>query len=97
MRLSGVFFEPLSSKKLIGEIKIADKRGTIFSEGNLICNDIGIETYQNKTDIYLQNGILFTLDYPLTNEQEKLISGKITRGISWLKSFQYLRLLLGLF
>ncbi len=98
MRLSGVFFEPLSSKKLIGEIKIADKRGTIFSEGNLICNDIGIETYQNKTDIYLQNGILFTLDYPLTNEQEKLISGKITRGISWLEKFSIFKaFLLGLF
>ena len=57
MILSGVFFKPLSSKKLIGEIKIADKTGTIFSEGNLICNGIGIETCQNKTDIYLQNGI----------------------------------------
>ena len=79
MRLSGVFFEPLSSKKLIGEIKIADKR-ELFSEGNLICNDIGIETYQNK-QIFIYKMVFYLPDYPLTNEQEKSFQVKL-RGIS---------------
>jgi len=97
MILSGVFFQPLSSKQLIGEINIADKKGTIFSDKKLICHEVVIETCQNKTDIYLQNGILFTLDYPLTNEQEKLLSSEISRGISWLERFSIFKaFLLGL-
>ncbi|MCP4879809.1 MAG: M48 family metallopeptidase [Gammaproteobacteria bacterium] len=87
MRLSGSFFEALSAKQLNGEIELFDKTVTIYVGDKIVCSGIGIKSFQDKKDIYLDNGFLFTLEYPLTKEQNKILSSDIARGINWLEKF----------
>ena len=94
MKLSGHFFRALSSKEEVGEIKLSKNRGSIISDGNLICLDVGILSIQRKKDIYLDNGFLFTLTEPLTYEQESFVSSKFKRGITWLENFSFTKTIL---
>lgn len=91
MRLSGVFFEAMSAKKLHGEIELLSKSATIHSNGKVICRGIGIKSCQNRKDIYLDNGFLFTLENSLTNEQEKLLFSDVSRGITWFENFSFFK------
>lgn len=87
MRLSGVFFEALSAKQLPGEIELSEKTATIRAGDEIICSRVSIKSIQNKKDIYLGNGFLFTLADPLTDKQERLFFNNVGRGISWLEKF----------
>ncbi len=94
MKLPGHFFRALSSKEEVGEIHLSKNRGSIISDGNFICLDVGILSIQRKKDIYLDNGFLFTLTEPLTYEQESFVSSKFKRGITWLENFSFTKAIL---
>lgn len=87
MRLPGIFFEALSAKQTDGEIELLEKVATIFVGDQVICKGIAVKSCQNKKDIYLENGFLFTLANPLTRQQEKHLLGDVSVGISWLEHF----------
>ena len=91
MKKSGIFFEPSSSKYENGEIKFNKKNASIISNNKIICNKILIETIQNKKDIYLKNGYMFSLRIPLTNEEESYLSNKRKIFILWLEQFSFAR------
>ena len=91
MRLSGVFFEALSAKQIEGEIELFEKMVSIYVGDLLICNRVAVKSCQNKRDIYLDNGFLFTLEKPLTPEQERRLRGDISSGIAWLENFSITR------
>lgn len=91
MKKSGIFFEPSSSKYQDGEIKFNKKSTSIISNNKIICNKIPIETIQNKKDIYLKNGYMFSLRTPLTNEEESYLSNKRKMIILWLEKFSFTR------
>ena len=91
MRLSGFFYEAFSAKKLYGEIELFRQSATIYSNGNVICSRIGIQSFQNRKDIYLNNGFLFTLEAPLAGTQEKVVLSDISRGINWLEKFSFVK------
>ena len=94
MRLSGVFFAALSAKKTSGEIELFPKSATIYSKGKTVCRSIGIQSIQNRKDIYLDNGFLFALENPLSDEQERLFYSDVSRGIKWLENFSVFKALL---
>ncbi|MBF2754904.1 MAG: M48 family metallopeptidase [Gammaproteobacteria bacterium AqS3] len=94
MELFGHFFRPQSSKRDSGKIIVVDGVASITSDGATVCEGAGIQSVQNKRDIYLDNDYLFALAEPLTSEQEKLILGKTERGIAWLENFSLSKALL---
>ena len=94
MRLTGHFFRALSSKKEQGEIEFVKRNVSIISDNVTICSKVNIQSIQSKKDIYLENGFLFTLDTPLTLKQEKLLSHKVIRSITWLEEFSFFRALI---
>ena len=97
MRLKGIFFGALSAKQLSGEIEFSERAASIFRDDNYVCKGVGITSIQNKTDIYLENGFLFTLEQPLTDEQENDLVSGIGRGLAWLEKFSPLKaIVLGL-
>ena len=91
MKKSGKFFEPLSSKHHNGEIIFNKKNASIICDNEIICNEILIESIQNKKDIYLRNGYMFSLRTPLTNEEENYLSNKRKLIILWLEQFSFAR------
>lgn len=86
-RLSGSFFEALSARSRTGQIELKDSTATIFLDDKIVCSEIGIESIQNKKNIYLDNGFMFALAEPLTYEQERLLSHRFERGVSWFEKF----------
>jgi len=91
LKKSGIFFEPSSSKYEDGEIKFNKRNASIISDNKIICDKILIETIQNKKDIYLKNGYMFSLRTPLTNEEESYLSNKRKMIILWLEQFSFAR------
>ena len=89
MRLSGVFFAAMSAKETRGEIEISRQSATIYSEGKIVCSDIGIRSIQNKRDVYLDNDFLFALETSLSSEQENLLSSDLSKSINWLERFSF--------
>ena len=72
MRFSGVFFAAMKANETPGEIELTQNSATIYSNGNIVCSNINIQSIQNSKDIYLKNGFLFVLESSLPSEQEKL-------------------------
>ena len=91
MRLTGSFFKALSAKQLAGEIEIDGKIATITADGEAICKDVPVQSIQNRQDIYLENGYLFTLDTALDKQQESQLYGEIDKKIAWLEKFSLRR------
>ena len=91
MKKSGIFFKPSSSKHEDGEIKFNKKNASITSNDEIICNEILIESIQNKKDIYLKNGYMFSLRTSLTYEEERYLSSKRKMIILWLEQFSFAR------
>lgn len=89
MRFPGYFFRALSSKKVAGEIEIANNSASVFTQDESVCCNVAILSIQGKKDIYLDNGVLFTLSEFLTPQQEKTLLSKVSRSISWLESFSF--------
>ena len=87
MRVSGHFFRASSSKKEAGRIQIAHGVASVSVDGRVVCEGVAIESVQNRRDIYLENGFLFTLTKVLSAEQERALFGRVARGISWLERF----------
>ena len=94
MRLSGHFFRALSSKKEEGEIELTKQTALIITDDATVCNEVIIQSIQSKKDIYLDNGFLFTLAEPLTSQQEKFFSNKVSSGIAWLENFSLSKVLI---
>ena len=91
MKKSGTFFEPSSSKHRDGEIKFNKKNVSIISNDEIICNKILVESIQNKKDIYLKNGYMFSLEIPLSDKEESYVSNKRKIIILWLEQFSFAR------
>ena len=91
MKKTGIFFQPSSSKYEDGEIKFNKKSASIIYNNEIICSKILIESIQNKKDIYLKNGYMFSLRTPLTNEEENYLSNKRKTIILWLEQFSFAR------
>ncbi len=87
MKFSGKFYKALTSKAEEAKIEIFNKKVTIIVDEIYVCEGIEIETIQSKKDIFLKNGFLFSLDNELRPDEEKLVFGKVERGISWLENF----------
>ena len=87
----GFFFEPLSSKRFEGEIELFKNRASIVSNNEIMCNKILIQSVQNRKDIYLTNGYMFSLKTPLTVKEESYILNKTQKIILWLEKFSFTR------
>ena len=53
----------------------------------LICKNARIQSIQDRRDIYLSNGFLFTVSERLTAEEENIYLNKHERIINWLEVF----------
>lgn len=93
MRLTGSFFKALSAKQIKGEIELHKETASITSSGVTVCSGASIQSIQDKQNIYLSNGYLFTLNEPLTQEQERHFYGSFNKGIIWLEKFSVSRAL----
>ena len=94
VRLTGQFFEALSSKKVAGDIEFSNRTASIIANGVKVCSKVAIASIQSKKDIYLENGFLFSLAEPLTPQQEKLLSSTMNRGIAWLENFSFPKMII---
>lgn len=89
MKATGHFFRELSSKKEVGEIEISKQTASITSHEKRISENVKIASIQSRKDIYLENGFLFSLDEPLTADQEALHLHEINKAILWLELFSF--------
>ncbi len=89
MKKYGIFFRPTSSKYEDGEIKFNKKSASITSNDKIICYKILIDSIQNKKDIYLKNGYMFSLRTSLTYEEESYLLSKRKMIIPWLEQFSF--------
>ncbi len=94
MKLPGHVFRALSSKKERGEIEFFEGKASVTIDKTRLYEDVEIESIQGKKDIYLDNGSLFTLETKLSSEQEKLLCGRTSRGISWSEDFSFSKALI---
>lgn len=94
MQLSGHFFKAFSAAQEEGEIEFNGQTASITKDDLIVCSDIDVQSIQSKKEIYLENGYLFTLNTPLTHQQEKQLSHNVGRSIAWLEKFTVLRALI---
>ncbi len=94
MRISGQYFEALSSKRNFSTLEVIDGRPNIEMSDGTIVDDLHIQSIQGATSIYFEGGSSFMADEALPKSIIHEFQGRIRKCIMWLEEFSASRLLI---